>query len=216
MFCEPNDQGTLVAPLPEQALGRTYFGHADTDALAGNALIGSLLTKLRERLASDTKDAQILCRYLEECGLADLADAGLEAFIRAHFPAGADGLSSIHDVYRAACERFGQLDYVHATGLFALIASLEDVQGYGRIALSACAARQGFYRSGYDLAVASVTSQMPHPRSGLLAGHCALRLNEKKTARHYLALASRIARRSATYRAERRASQTRLLALQFA
>ncbi|PTW56663.1 hypothetical protein C8N35_111126 [Breoghania corrubedonensis] len=216
MFYEPYDQAILLAPLPAQDLGRSCFEHVDADALIAGSLIGNLVEKLREFTGSSGKDAVTLSSYLYECGLADLPDLGLEAFLQAHFPAGPDRISSIHDVYEAACAFFAQRDYVRATGLFALIASLEDVRSYGQIALSACAARQGLYKSGYDLAVASVTSSMPHPRSCFLAGHCALRLDEKKTARHYLAFASRIARRSATYKPERRASQSKLLALQFA
>lgn len=210
MFYEPHDLNELLTPLPAEALGINYE-HVD-----GNALCGSLFKDLQELLKSGRKDIVTLSFYLDECGLKELLDRGFEAFWKTHFPSGQTNISSVYDVYDTACALFDQREYDQAAGLFSLVIPLEDIRAHGLIALSACASRREFYKSGYDLAVASISRPAPHPRSFLLAGHCALRLNEMKTAKQYLAFASRVARKDAAYRPEQRASQSKLLSLQFA
>lgn len=210
VFYEPHDLSILLTPLPPQALSMDHL-----DSLGTVELCSSLFKELCDLLDSDHEDIVTLSIYLDECGLLDRLGDGFRAFSESQFPSDQTNIASVFELYDTAYKLFEQHEYGQAAALFSLISSLDDIRSFGLIALSACAFHQALYKSGYDLAIAASSTSAPHPRSFLLAGCCALRLNEVKAAKQYLAFASRVARKNEAYRPEQRAAQSQLLMLQF-
>ncbi|MEP3665151.1 MAG: hypothetical protein ABJN42_00280 [Roseibium sp.] len=210
MFHEPDDFSACLAPLTPDDMS-----FDDVPGLGGQDMIFFLFKELQKKLTSVQKDDVSLKYYLDECGVSDLMAGDFQTFFDAHFTPGRTNVTSLRDIYETAYALFSQDEYAQAVGFFSLIASLEGNIAGSLLALSACANRQALYRSGYDLAVASIKANEKHPRSYLLAGYCALQLKEQKSAKRYLALAARLARKDPAYRTEQRAAQRKLLLLQF-
>lgn len=207
---ELDDFGACLAPLFPVEMSFDEFDVPD-----GNDIAERLFVELKKTLASPGDSAQSLRIYLRESGKASPINCNFQSFRDSSFPIAGTDLSSLKEIYERAFALFSQKEYGQAMGIFCLIAPLKQKSAGSLIALSACASQQSLFRSGYDLAIGSIKADGRHPRSHLLAGYCALQLNDLRNAKRYLAMACRLARRDPAFRPEQRAAQRQLLLMQF-
>ena len=210
MFQDLDEIGACLVPLFPKDMDFN-----EVDDLDEGDVVHRLFRQLKEARGSRAENAGPLEIYLQECGVSRLIDGDFQSFCDANYASSEVKVTSPRGIYERAVALFSQEEYTQAVGFFCLIASLHEKAAGSLIALSACASRQALYKSGYNLAIASIKADDKHPRSHLLAGYCALRLNDLRSAKRYLALASRLARRDPMFRPEQRAAQQQLLSLQF-
>ncbi len=211
MFQENQDINVYLTPfsLPENS----FFN--DNDEAISTSL-KDLFQRLETFLCSRANEDSALRRYMSDSGMEDVIAQGFDVFKTQVEHMRPDPIQNPDAIYASATECFDSGKIEDAAMLFALISTFGNAQGPVLSAMAACACRQTRFQHAYDLATESLSNKERHPRAYLLAGYCALKLNDYKNAKKFLALTSRIARKDPQFAPEQRCAQRELLMLQFA
>lgn len=236
-------QDALFPPLPsleERATSESaVVGDPEPVNLSRNEVIDLIALTHRE-LRRGGASGDVLARHrldlINSCERADfgkVADVLVRNSIKeASVPAGRQIFSGsqnggdvfsgpsteplLDQVYAGASAFFAADDMPNAVCSFNLYVSLQPVSQSGLLGLSLCAIKLDRFDLGMVLGRESAGIKSLHPRVHFVVGVCALELGDDKTAKHHLALTTRIARRDPRHRVDLRAAQRILLLLQFA